>query len=206
MDALLSFIHGHVDIAHWIILVALLAAGFFIPVSEDAVLFVTAYLAATHPENMVLLFSCAFIGVFFSDLISFTIGWILGDRLWNYKYLARITRKDRIETVSRFYKRFGFWTLIIGRFIPFGVRSALFLTAGISKMRPSSFALADFIASAISTSFFLYIYYTYGESVVAYVQKGNIILFSTLAVVVTSALIFAHLKKRRRARLENGAQ
>ncbi|MCB0422551.1 MAG: DedA family protein, partial [Bdellovibrionales bacterium] len=193
METLLNLIHNHVDIAHWIILAGLLAAGFFIPISEDAVLFVTAYLAATHPESMYKLFLFCFAGVYLSDLISFTIGWMLGGRLWNYKYLARITHKDRIETVSRFYQRFGFWTLIVGRFIPFGVRSALFLTAGIGKMSPARFAFADFIAAIISTSFFLYIYYTFGKPVVEYVKQGNIVLFSVFISLVISILTYKHL-------------
>ena len=33
-----------------------------------------------------------------------------------------------------FYKKYGALTLVIGRFIPFGVRNAIFLTSGISKM------------------------------------------------------------------------
>ena len=48
---------------------------------------------------------------------------------------------ERVAKVASFYQKYGVWTLVVGRFIPFGVRNALFLTAGIGKMSPVRFAI-----------------------------------------------------------------
>ena len=37
--------------------------------------------------------------------------------------------------IENYYTKYGVVTLLIGRFIPFGVRNCLFVTAGIGKMR-----------------------------------------------------------------------
>ena len=64
MEALLEAIHSHVEWAPWIIFGALLLAGLNIPVSEDAMLFVAAYLAATHPDYAVTLFLAVYAGAY----------------------------------------------------------------------------------------------------------------------------------------------
>ena len=54
--------------------------------------------------------------------------------------------KEKVNQISDFYKKYGMITLMGGRFIPFGVRNALFLTAGLGKMNFFKFALSDLIA------------------------------------------------------------
>lgn len=179
MEAILADIQANVQYAPYIIFGLLLLAGFNLPVSEDVMLFTSAILAAKNPEYKYLLFTGVFLGAYFSDLICYGfIGRYLGPKLFEIKFFANMVPPERIEKVNQFYAKYGVATLIIGRFIPFGVRNALFLTAGLGKMNAWKFALSDLLACTISCVTFFYLYYTFGESVIEIVKKGNIVIFS----------------------------
>ena len=107
--------------------------------------------------------------------------------MWN------LPSKERLDKIHSFYENYGIITLIFGRFIPFGVRNGLFLTAGLGKMNFSKFALSDLLAASISCSFFFSLYYYLGEAVISVIKKGNIILFSIVAIGV----LIVYLKKRK---------
>ena len=100
---------------------------------------------------------------------------------------------ETVDKIGGFYKKYGMLTLILGRFIPFGVRNALFLTAGLSKMNFLKFALSDLVAATISCSLYFWLYYTYGKSMVDIIKQSNVVIFS-IALVVVLYLIFTRKK------------
>ncbi|MCP4911799.1 MAG: DedA family protein [Oligoflexia bacterium] len=199
MEAILADIQANVQYAPYIIFGLLLLAGFNLPVSEDVMLFTSAILAAKNPEYTYLLFAGVFLGAYFSDLICYGfIGRYLGPKLFEIKFFANMVPPERIEKVNQFYSKYGVATLIIGRFIPFGVRNALFLTAGLGKMNAWKFALSDLLACTISCVTFFYLYYTFGESVIEIVKKGNIVIFS---VFVLAGLGYFIKKKKAESKV-----
>jgi len=194
MEDLLAYIQSNADNAPYLIGGLLLLAGFNIPVSEDAMLFVSALLAVKRPDLLEQLFAGVFLGAFGGDLICYSVGRFLGPTLWKIKWFAKMVSEERVAKVASFYDRFGFLTLVLGRFVPFGFRNALYLTAGISKMNAMKFAVADFIAAMITCSFYFWLYHAYGETVLDYVKRANIALFGVLALVILTVII----KKRRK--------
>ena len=199
MEMLLEYIQTNVAIAPYLILGLLLLAGFNIPVSEDAMLFISALLAVKNPEYTYQLFAAVFLGAYLSDLICYGfMGRYLGSKIFKLKFFASMASPEKIEKVNNFYNKYGILTLLIGRFIPFGVRNALFLTAGLGKMNAWKFAISDLIACSVSCVAFFALYYNFGETVIEYVKKGNIILF-TLAVL--AGIIFFIKKKQQKKSL-----
>src|SRR5690606_18302131 len=122
----------------------------------------------------------------------------LGPRLFRIKFFAKLLDQKKIDMVTRFYQRYGVLTLIWGRFIPFGVRNALFLSAGLGRMNAVKFALADLLACIISFTVYYSLYYLYGETVVEYVKRSNIVIFS----IFLGIILFLLWKKRRSKRQE----
>lgn len=195
MDFALEYIQSHIAFAPYIILTLLLLAGFNLPVSEDAMLFITALLAVKNPDMATSLYVCVYLGCYLSDLICyFVMGRYLGNKLFTIPFFAKMVTKEKLDQVSSFYEKYGILTLILGRFIPFGVRNALFISAGLAKMNAVKFALSDFVACTISSVFFLWLYTTFGESVIDAVKKGNMVIFS-IAIVV--ALVFFFKKRKK---------
>ncbi len=194
METIFGFVTTHIHFAPFIICGLLLLAGFFIPVPEDGMLFIAGYLASENPQYLIHLFAGVYIGVYLSDLIAYSLGRVLGSNLYQIRFLNRLISKEKIEIMQRYFENHGMKTLIVGRFIPFGFRNAMFLSAGISHMNFYKFAFADWIAATISTTVYFSLYYTIGAPVIAWVKKGNIVIFGIFAL----AILIVYLIKRRR--------
>ncbi|MGR9117152.1 MAG: DedA family protein [Gammaproteobacteria bacterium] len=192
MTELIAIIYAHLEYAPFIIFGVLLLAGFNIPISEDAMVFVSALLASHNPEYAEMLFAGVYLGAYCSDLICYCLGRIVGPKLLRFRLFARIMQQERIEKIQAYYQRYGIITLIFGRFIPFGVRNSLFLTAGLGKMNVLRFAFSDLFACTLSTVTFFTLYYHYGKAIVGVVKQANLILF---ILALTIALYF-YLRKK----------
>lgn len=201
LEAALEYINANAASAPYIIFGLLFLAGFNIPVSEDIMLFTSALLAAKNPDLLYPLFIGVFAGAYISDVICYAfMGRFLGEKIFKIKFFRSMAPPEKIAQVGKFYEKYGIVTLILGRFIPFGVRNALFLTAGLGKMNAVKFCVSDFIACTISSVSFFALYYHFGESVIEYVKKFNLVIFA-VAVVVGS--IF-YLRKRKSQKLMRG--
>ncbi len=195
MEELNLFIQANIHYAPLIIFGALLLAGFNIPVSEDAMLFISAILASKHPEMLPSLFAGVYLGAYFSDLICYWLGRILGPKLFKIRFFAKMVAPETVERIHTFYEKYGIITLILGRFIPFGVRNGLFLTAGLGKMSFLKFSLSDLLACTISTITFFTLYYHYGNAVIESIKEANEIVF-VVALLVVVVLV---LKRKKNA-------
>jgi membrane protein DedA with SNARE-associated domain len=199
MDTLIQLLFEHAHHAHWIIFGALMLAGFNVPISEDMMIIFSAVLAATVvPENTYKLFTALFLGCYLSDWVCYWIGRKVGPRLWNIKWFAKSFDKGKIEQIQQYYAKYGFWTLAVGRFIPFGVRNGLFLTAGLGKMHFGKFIVSDGIACALSNTTLFSLAYLGGknyESLIASLKTFNIFLFGAFVVAVI-AFIWYKCKKK----------
>jgi membrane-associated protein len=198
MDSIISWITQYAHNAHWYIFVAILFAGFNIPISADVMVILAAVLAATLvPELTIHLWLSIFLGCTFSAWIAYSVGRLCGPYLSRRKWFTRLLPPRRLEKVKNFYEKHGFLTLLIGRFIPFGVRNCIFMSAGMSKMSFPKFALRDFIACGIWSSTAFYIFYTLGqnyERLSSYLKTFNLIIFS---LFVVTAIGFIWYKKKK---------
>jgi membrane protein DedA with SNARE-associated domain len=194
-----SFIFEHAAYAHWIVFGALILAGFNIPVSEDLMIIFSAVLSATVvPENTAKLFVGVFLGCYLSDWICYWMGRKLGPKLWNFSWMAKRVDRKRVDQIQKYYEKYGFWTLLIGRFIPFGVRNALFLTAGLGKMHFGRFILSDGIACLTSNTALFFLAYSVGknyEALLTTLKTFNILLFGAFVVAIIGLIWYKRKKK-----------
>lgn len=193
MQDLALYIQHHVEIAHWIIFILLILAGFNIPISEDAILFTSGILASQYPQYYFQLFLAVLFGAYFSDLICYLLGRKIGPQLLKITFFSKIISTKKLKKISHYYEKHGIWTLFFGRFIPFGVRNALFFTAGLSKMNFFKFAVTDFASCSIAVVLYFNIYYIYGETVVSTIQKSN---FFISIVIILGGIFFYIIKQK----------
>lgn len=105
--------------------------------------------------------------------------------------------------MKRFYSQRGPFALIIGRFIPFGVRNALYMSSGMSRHSFLKFALWDGLACFIWALASFSLYYTLGKNIDALygsVKWVNLIIFVAFSVTVIGIIWY---KKRKKAKEEN---
>ena len=194
MDEIIKLIFAHAHQAHWIVFGALMLAGFNIPISEDLMIILSAVLAATVvPENTLLLFAAVFLGCYLSDWVCYGIGRKFGPKLWNIRWFAKTVDSKRLEQIHLYYQKYGFWTLLIGRFIPFGVRNCLFLTAGMGRMNFGKFILSDGIACLASNTTLFTLAYLAGrnyQTLLSTLKTFNIFLFFAFVVSIICLVLF----------------
>ena len=200
MSPLYDFLMSQSHYAHYYIFCLLVLAGFCFPVSEDLVLIAAAIISVRyHPENMWILFLAAYIGAYVSDVICYALGRKFGRRLLTKKPFSAVISKKHIQRMERFYEKHNFLTLFLGRFIPFGVRNAVFFTAGMSRMNFAVFLLVDAIACTLSTGtlFMLGRIFAYNiEDLFELLSRFRYILIVVVFIMVVG-FFYLRYKKRK---------
>ncbi len=199
MNTIFEFVIQHAHLAHWFIFGAIILAGMNIPISADLMVISAAVLAATVvPENLVLLFLSVFLGCYFSAWVAYWIGRKFGPKLMHWRFFKKLLNEEKVEKMRAFYAKHGLLTLIVGRFIPFGVRNAMFMSAGMSKMPFSKFIIRDALACLIwASSAFTFFYFVGQNHIVLYqyVKTFNILIFAAFAVTVITYIWYKQRKK-----------
>lgn len=199
---IIGLIYKYPEYAHLIIFISLILAGFNLPISEDLMLLTSGVLAsAIVPEKCFALWLAVFTGAYISDWIAYWTGRLLGPKLLTIKWLSKIIKQERIDKMHAFYDRWGFFAFLIGRFVPFGVRNCLFISAGMGNMSFKKFLLIDGLASLISTSSAFYLAYTFGkhyEVIWEYIKNNHILFISIFAILLIAALAALWYKKSKK--------
>ena len=197
MESLLVWLSEHGPLAPLIIFGLLVVTGFSLPISEDLILLVSGVLASTIlPEYTIYLFCAAFFGSFVSDCIAYGLGRFVGERMYQMK------TSEKMRRLSLFYKKYGILTLFVGRFIPFGFRNGIFMTAGAAKMRFYKFLLTDGVACFGFSALLFYLAYSCGqnyEALAASVHQTSVLVGIALLGVIAVSFSMYYLVKRRKA-------
>jgi membrane-associated protein len=204
MDSLIDWILRHAQHAHWFVFGTILLAGVNIPISIDVVVILAGFLAATViPEHLWHLYFAVFFGCYFSAWIAFWFGRLLGKKFSKFKWFNRVAPPERLQKIQKFYAKHGFWTLLVGRFIPFGVRNCLFMSSGMSRISFVKFALWDLFACLLWSSLAFYCFVTLGHNyhlLFQHIKTINIIIFAAFSVTVIAVLWY---KRRKKTAIKN---
>jgi len=201
MHELIEIISYHAPNAHWYIFAALLLAGFNLPLSADVLILAAAFLAAkVVPENTWLLFASVLLGCYFSAMCAYWLGRLLGTSLAKLRFFSALLSPTKLAKIQNFYAKYGLWTFVIGRFIPFGVRNCIFMTSGISKMHFLKFILIDAVACTLWVTTSFYLFFILGQNVDTLwhrLKAFNLIIFTAFSVTVIGCIWYKSRKKTR---------
>ena len=165
IDSMAQWLSLHADHAPFFVFGLLLLAGFSFPISEDVLVIVSGVLASTvMPEKTIPLFIAVFLGSYLSDWIAYWIGRLVGTKLAKLTLFHRTLSLERRHIVERFFRKYGFLTLFIGRMIPFGIRNSVFMAAGAGKMNFGRFLLGDGIGCLLFSSVVFFLAFRAGEN------------------------------------------
>ncbi|WP_265583774.1 DedA family protein [Chitinimonas koreensis] len=142
------------------------------------------------------------LGVLIGDATMFTIGRLFGEKVLAWRFVAKLLTPARYCAVQDKFARYGNRLMFVARFLP-GLRSAIFLTAGMTRRVPYwRFLLLDGLAALISVPAWVYLGYfgAYNrEWLLMWVGRGQTGLLVLLGIAVVF-LLFAHYRHRRAAR------
>lgn len=207
MDFFHSLLQSEAHRAHWYLFGGLLLAGMNIPLSADVLILCAALLASTIvPENVLKLYFGALFGCYFSAMIAFWLGRIVGTKLTKISFFAKILRPERLVKIRSFYESHGLLTLIFGRFIPFGIRNCIFMSTGMCKLSFRKFVLRDAIACSIWCTLCFFLYYSIGANyqvLMDYIKKANLVIFLGFSVTVIGFIWYKRKKNARSQKTDN---
>ncbi len=188
MEALLNLVP---DYGYAGIIVFLLLTGCGLPLPEEVALIAAGVLSAPggNPEqslNPWLALLCCLIGCLVGDTIMYWIGRKIGRRVMNSntpwgKYLT----PEREKLLERMIDQHGVVVLFVSRFLV-GIRSPVYLTAGILKFPFWRFLLADLLCASVVILLFFGLSYYFGKDVGDWIKNAE---YGLTIVVVVGLLI-----------------
>lgn len=183
MNSILEFITQYSTYLPIVVFAFLILAGFNLPISEDAIIILSATLVHQNTKILFPTYIALYLGIFLSDMISYSMGKLIAKGFLQFKFLKKKLTPQRIEWITTRLENHGFKTFITCRFIPFGVRNILFMGSGFVGLSFVKFLGFDSIASLISCSTLFFLVYFIGN-----LGKN---IFSALGITLFVALIIA---------------
>jgi membrane protein DedA with SNARE-associated domain len=200
MPGLLGTLSQHIDFFPLLALVCLLLAGLNVPMSEDLIIITGAILSRKDPDILYPTLIAIYAGVIVSDYMVYWIGTRIRKGVAKSRFITNVITKKRLDTMRYYLDKFGIFTFIVCRFIPFGIRNSLFMASGMLNLRFRVFSLFDITAAAISVNTLFFLVYFLGEEIEKPFKIAGIILFFLLLIFTGFFIVRIIVAWRRRRR------
>lgn len=151
------------DLAPLLVFICIACSSLTFVVSLDLLIF-TGAMIAVYFESFTPFFFACYLGTFFCGQVDYWIGRFVGLPLLKIKKISRFLPQERLDLIQSFFHKYGGLTFVVGRFIPFGFRLAMFIGAGMFKFRYLRFVLIDLVASFIWTICIFSLFYQFGSN------------------------------------------
>ncbi len=201
-EIVVEYMHQMAPYTHFVAFGLLILAGLNMPVSEDIVYIVSASIAATIvPEHTVKIFIGCFLGAYFSDIMVYGIGRYGARRLLSIPFFQKWIGLARVRKVETYFKKYGMKTLFFGRFVPFGMRNILFMSAGMARMKFFYFLVVDALALTVTSSILFYLGFKLGENfrmIFPYLDRFKFVFIAVGAGIVI-VFVVRYWKKKHAA-------
>lgn len=167
----------------------------------DSLLFVVGALCGlglmSLPLTLVLLVAAAVLG----NQTNYTIGRRLGPRVFRWEN-SRLFNRAAFDRTHAFYEKYGGFTLIAGRFMPF-VRTFAPFVAGVAQMTRSRFALFDVTGAVLWVGSVTLAGYLFGN--IPWVQQHLSKIIWAMILIPGVFVLYGAWKARRAGAAVNAA-
>jgi membrane-associated protein len=165
----------------------------------DSLLFLAGTVVAASGINVHLLVVTLFAAAVLGDSLNYGIGRYVGPKIFHRpqdSVLGRFLKPQYLERTQSYYKKYGGFTIVIGRFVPIVRTFAPFL-AGVGAMTYHTFLTYNLLGAAVWVSALVYAGYLFGN--IPWVKDN--LAFIVVAIVVISLIPMAvQWLRERRAR------
>lgn len=188
--------------AYGLLLVLLVGCGVGLPMNEDIVLLAAAALTLQGIMDPVVLMIVAWLGLVGGDGLVFHWGHRYGAQVLRRRPFARMLPEARLLQMQATMTRYGPAYIFVVRFLP-GIRTALFLAAGLSRMPYRYLFVFDGLAALVELPLLVYgVRYVGGrwQEILAALQQMQAYLLPAAALAVLVLWAFARRRSREKAR------
>lgn len=170
--------------AYVLIVAVLFFCGMGLPVPEDLTLITAGYLVSQETLTYGGATLAGFLGVLSGDTLLFFIGRTYGRRVFELRPVRRMISKERILQAELRIQENARVICFVARFLP-GLRTPVFLTAGVMRISPVVFIVQDGFAALLSVPLWVGFGWYFGErihSALAAAKEAQAIIFGVLAL------------------------
>jgi membrane protein DedA with SNARE-associated domain len=166
----------------------LLFLGAFGPsLPEEIILLIAGYFIARRGADPAVMGLVAISGLLIADNLIYWMGYAFGSTILRIRLVQKIFSPQRQRWVRRLFFRWRFRLFFIGRYL-YGLRPAILLFAGLTRVRWLTFSIWNGLAAVVNTLLWIilgYVLAAHIEAIMAVVRSGEqYILFSVAALGV----------------------
>jgi membrane protein DedA with SNARE-associated domain len=180
---------------------ALIAAGFGFPIPEELPV-ISAGVLVGHADTTLLwyiMLPVVMAGVVIGDGVLYAIGRLYGRRLLNLAWVQRhFVPPDKRAEIERNFAARGIMVLLGARLLP-GIRTPIFIMAGVLRVPFGRFMLADAIYAVPMVNVLFWLSYMLTDQVLAIFNQINAyrpLVISHLLAGVVGALLYKYVFAR----------
>jgi membrane protein DedA with SNARE-associated domain len=176
----------------------LFSCGLGFPLPEDVPLIAAGILIYHHQMHLAVAAPLAWLGIIGGDCVLYILGYRYGERISRLPMIGKYMTPSRIQRAEGLFQKYGVWMVAVGRLF-MGVRGAMVVVAGTSRLKFHKFLTADGLAAIVSGGMFLYLGYWGGEYGPEMVHRIRQFKYSMWigAAVLALVLIFLFFRRDR---------
>jgi membrane protein DedA with SNARE-associated domain len=142
----------------------IILGGIGLPFPEDTTLILSGFLVAHDVIKPIPAFLVIYPGLLITDFFLYWMGRKYGRMLVEHKRFQRIISSHQLSKLEERFKKRGVWVVLVGRHF-LGLRAQIFLVAGVMRMSPVKFLVADASTALLTIALMGGIGYEGGNSI-----------------------------------------
>ncbi|MDD5433846.1 MAG: DedA family protein [Nitrospira sp.] len=180
--------------------ILLILGGFGLPLPEDTTLILCGFLISQGIIKPVPALLVVYTGILLGDLTLYTIGRKYGRKIVTHKKFHGILSPEKFSVYEERFKKRGILFILFGRHL-IGLRTKIFLVAGIVHMSVFKFVITDAVSSLLTITVMVIIGYTGGNSLQIILKDmrrvEHLILFAVLSIFTIGFTVFLIIRYRK---------
>lgn len=182
------------DYGYFGVAVSILATGLGFPVPEEVPVLIGGAMVNHQEVSAWIMLPVCIVSVIIGDSLLYLIGRFWGSKLVQISFVRkRLLTPERFASIAANFQHYGVKILLFARFTP-GIRTPIFLTAGITKLPWTKFLIADAIYAVPGVAILFFLGYWFTDSIIDLAK--NDIYVRPIIVLVVFAGVGAYLLYR----------
>ncbi|HBF42311.1 MAG TPA: hypothetical protein DDW42_01535 [Desulfobacteraceae bacterium] len=189
MDGFIDLLNSLPDMLIYILLgLSAFVENIFPPIPGDTITAFGAFLVGTKRLSFVGVYVSTTFGSLCGFMALFWIGAYLGRRFFIEKDLWFFKAQDIIRAEG-WFKKYGYFLVLLNRFFP-GIRSAISIAGGISKLRTVKVVLLALVSASVWNIIWIFFGYTLGNNWDTVKDKmADIVIRYNLTILILLVLL-----------------
>ncbi|MGE5239173.1 MAG: DedA family protein [Chloroflexota bacterium] len=184
------------------LLLLLILGAVGLPFPEDGTLILCGLLISREVIRPVPALVTVFVGLLLTDFFLYLLGRKYGHLVVHHMRFQRVLSPQRLVVLEEKFRRWGVVVVLVGRHLV-GLRAQIFLAAGVVKIPPLTFLLADGISALLTIGLMVGAGYLGGNSLEV-IQKdvervGHVGVVAAVAALAAFVIV-RHFRARRRVK------